>query len=335
MKVLLFGYGLIGKERYKALIELNISSEHDIDIVDPNKGQETIATPNLKNKTVVNKELNFIDQSRIKEHFDLIIISAPHIESRDLLFKYSHLSDLILIEKPMGLNVEDAIKIDKLSKRNKNIYVGLNYRFFPPIMKLKQDLIEEKFGKILSISMTIGLGHQENAEKSWRLDPKQIPYGSLIDPGIHILDLIKYLFGDINSIKSHSSGNVWNKNFFEDIVFIAKTTSDANLMVNISNVMWRSTFKIQVIGTSGYGIMEGRGRSYGKQIYKTGLKWGWSQNTTQRESEIIVSESDCENSFTDELKDILIEGNKIAATSKDGLNAMKLLDDIDKTLKST
>ena len=45
MKVLLFGFGLIGKERYKALIDLGICMPEDIDIVDINKGIQLDSTP--------------------------------------------------------------------------------------------------------------------------------------------------------------------------------------------------------------------------------------------------------------------------------------------------
>ena len=40
------------------------------------------------------------------------------------------------------------------------------------------------------------------------------------------------------------------------------------------------------------------------KIYKTGKKWGWTEDKSQRDSEIIIAESNCEDSFKDEIKDI-------------------------------
>ena len=333
MKVLLFGYGLIGKERYDALINLKLSSSKDIHVLDTNYGAKILSTPDFKNKEYSLKNVNFIDKKSIDTKYDLVIISTPHIDAKKIFFEYKNLSDTVLIEKPMGLTLKDAEEMHKISNDFRKIFVGFNYRFFPPIQKLRHDLLNNEFGDLISVSITLGLGHQPGADKSWRLDKKQIPFGSLIDPGVHVLDLINYLFGGISSIKAISSGNFWKKNMYEDISILGKVHTDVNLSARISNVMWRSTFELEVVGESGYGLIEGRGRSYGTQIYKTGKKWGWTEDKSQRDSEIIIAESNCEDSFKDEIKDIFITNKNIAATSEDGYNAMKLIDEIDDILK--
>lgn len=66
----------------------------------------------------------------------------------------------------------------------------------------------------------------------------------------------------------------------------------------ISLNRWRSTFKIEVNGTEGYGVVEGRGKSYGPQSYRTGTRWGWQSGKSQAQSEILMVDKDpCEDSF--------------------------------------
>ena len=41
------------------------------------------------------------------------------------------------------------------------------------------------------------------------------------------------------------------------------------------------------LGTEGYGIIEGRGRSYGPQKYIKGERWGWTK------SQVNVNQKNC------------------------------------------
>tara|TARA_B100000427_G_scaffold212382_1_gene177160 strand:+ start:5680 stop:6684 length:1005 start_codon:yes stop_codon:yes gene_type:complete len=333
MKALIIGFGLIGKERYKALINLGICTEKEIDVIDPNLGKDVDSTPTFKSNNFSYKDVNFIADSELKKSYEIMIISAPHIESKEMIFKYSDLSSLILMEKPMGLSTEDAMKIKKLESTNKKIHIGFNYRFFTAIQQLKEDLFNKKFGEIINISMEVGFGHQPNAEKSWRLDPSQIPQGAILDPGIHLFDLSRFLFGEIEISSAMSWGDFWGKGYQEDISILGQTKDGHKITFHISNVMWRSTFKVEVWGTDCYGIIDGRGRSYGDQKYTIGKRWNWDESITQRESEEIISTSNCEDSFENELRDVLISKKGIAARSLDGVNAMKLVELVHESTK--
>ena len=52
----------------------------------------------------------------------------------------------------MGLNINDAERIKLLEDRDKKIYVGFNYRFFPPIQELKKDIFNNSFGELINVS---------------------------------------------------------------------------------------------------------------------------------------------------------------------------------------
>ena len=76
------------------------------------------------------------------------------------------------------------------------------------------------------------------------------------------------VFVNVNGI---SSKKILEKGYYEDLTIVGETSSDVNV-ARISNVMWRSTFQIQVLGTEGYGIIEGRVEVMNhKNILKMGL----------------------------------------------------------------
>ena len=331
MKVLICGLGLIGKERFKALINKGYAEYSEIDVIDPNFGANLNSTPNISSNNIFDiSKLNFINEKSLEKIYDFMIISAPHLESINFLKKYHTFGKKILIEKAFGLNLTEAVELENLIGENKELYVGFNYRFFEGVQLLKEDIIKGKFGDIINLDFKLGLGHQKGSENTWRLDQKQIPLGALFDPGVHIIDLINHLTENTEiKAASHWVG-FWNKGYPEDIIFHGKSFKNANLICHISNVSWKSTFTIKVLGTEGYGVINGRGRSYGPQTYIRGKRWGWETAENQKASEELVLISNCEDSFTNELTNILENNGSIAASSKDIISAFSMMSDIEK-----
>lgn len=330
MNILIVGLGLIGKERLNGLKNLDSKNEFNISIIDPNGGKNVDSTPNFGNSISLDtlKKLNFICEKNLDNSYDLMIISAPHLESINFLKEYHYLSKKILIEKAFGLNLKDSLEINSITQ-NKKIFTGLNYRFFDGVQALKKDLDNKTFGELININLELGLGHQRGAENTWRLQYNQIPKGALFDPGIHLIDLINFLFEGINLNSAVSWNGFWNKNYPEDIIFNGTSKVGGNISCHISNVHWKSTFTIKVVGSEGYGYINGRGRSYGQQKYLRGKKWGWENNISQSDSEELVTVSDCENSFTKELEDIIFDDGLCSADSDDVISAFKIIEKIE------
>lgn len=331
MKVLICGLGLIGKERFKALINKKFAEYSEIDVIDPNLGANLNSTPKIESNNIFDtSKLNFINEESIEKIYDLMIISAPHIESISFLKKYHNYGKKILIEKAFGLSLTEAVELENLVGKNSELYVGFNYRFFEGVQLLKEDILKGKFGDIINLDFKLGLGHQKGSENTWRLKQKQIPFGALFDPGVHMVDLINHLTENTElKAASHWSG-FWDKGYPEDIIIQGKSFENANLTCRISNVSWKSTFTINVLGTEGYGVLNGRGRSYGPQTYIRGKRWGWENAENQKASEELVLTSNCEDSFSNELTNILENNGSIAASSKDAISAFSMISDIDK-----
>lgn len=335
MKILICGLGLIGKERCKALLNKKFADYSEIDVIDPNFGANISSTPKLENNNILDiSKLNFITEKNMVKNYDLMIVSAPHIESINFLKKYHLYGKKILIEKAFGLNLKEAVELENLIGQDKELYVGFNYRFFEGVQLLKNDIVNGKFGDIINLDFKLGLGHQKGSENTWRLDQKQIPLGALFDPGVHMIDLINYLTEN-TEIKSASQwSGFWNKGYPEDIIIHGKSFKNANLTCNVSSVNWKSTFTINVLGTDGYGIINGRGRSYGPQTYIRGKRWGWENAENQKESEELVLTSNCEDSFANELTNILENNGSVAAKSYDAIEAFSKMSEIEKLFNS-
>jgi len=299
MKVAVIGYGLIGQERVRALVRLRNEENivKSILVFDPYIESNKIET--LPNGISLIHSLNDL----ICTSPDWIIVSTPHDSSAEICREILPLGCSILVEKPLGRNLSETEDLMRLAKDPTKVFVGLNYRFFPGIHSLLKDFQDGIFGEIISINMVLGHGGAPGMEKSWKLDPIRAGGGVLLDPGIHLLDLCLLLSPQLKLKSASAWSGFWNTGIEEE-VRLQFTEGKKLINLDLSVVRWRSTFKIEVNGTDGYGVVSGRGRSYGPMRYTRGKRWGWKSGGTQETSEERVLESNCEDSFYAELREL-------------------------------
>jgi predicted dehydrogenase len=301
MTIAIIGYGLIGKERMKALYELH-KQGLPIDrilVLDP----EVFRTnpPSLPEIATPVADL----RQTLSSNPSLVIIATPHDKAVELVYEILPSSTRVLVEKPMGRSLAEACSVVSKLRSDDQLLVGFNYRFFPGIRRAICDALDGWFGSLISISMILGHGGSPGMGKGWKFDPVRAGGGCLIDPGIHLLDLC-YLLApeELLPVGGTSWSGFWNTGIEEEVHLLLKSRKIAfNLQISV--VRWRSTFHIEFHGVEGYGIVTGRGRSYGRQVYTRGRRWGWQNAPTQADSEEVVVDSDANDSFRDELAAIL------------------------------
>jgi predicted dehydrogenase len=327
MKIInIIGAGLIGQERMKAVAKLQARG-HLVKIgyvYDPFQTElgKFAAKYDFK---IAQNEKDFFNHPA-----DLVVIACPHDGATGYACHALQSGHHILLEKPLGRNDEEAKQIaDAAEQAKRQVFVGLNYRFMPGVKSLVEDWRSGHFGKPIALRMQLGHGGKPGDEKTWKLDPIRCGGGALLDPGIHLLDLAILITGSPLTIKSVTSwSGFWNTGIEEE-VHLMLTKDNVLLSIEVSIVRWKSSFEIVAKGTDGYGIVTGRGRSYGLQRYVRGERWGWQQAKDQASSEKLILEDACEDSFADELATCLqLEKSVMTpANLQEGLVLMKLYQD--------
>jgi predicted dehydrogenase len=212
------------------------------------------------------------------------------------------------MEKPMGRNLLEAEKLVAADAHGPGrLHVGMNYRFFAGIRQCMGDIYTGRFGQLVSCRMSLGHGGAPGDEKTWKLDPLRAGGGCLIDPGIHLLDLALLLANDASVDSADGWSGFWRTGIEEECRVMLSSSAVPLISLDVSVVRWRSQFAFEISGTEGYGIVTGRGRSYGPQVYRRGERWGWKAGSSQAESEVEVSRTDGSESFRDELRALLAD----------------------------
>lgn len=319
------GLGLVGRQRLNSLLDFGINPK-EISLYDPYVDLSQNSGLKLFSQITSESEL----YSRIPSH---LIVSTPHDSALNIVKRFSNGTTNILMEKPMGRNISEAINIWESISADK-LSVGFNYRFMPGIKLLKKNLEKQIYGKLNSIRIDIGHGGSPKDHDSWKLNLVKAGGGALLDPGIHILDLLLYLFdcapGEIEINGANKWSGFWNTGIEESVHLIGRC-GETPFTISISLVAWRTRFNIELIGSEGYSILDGRGRSDGPQVHTFGKRWGWLDSNSQRDSEEVQLLSENDTSIFEETKSWLGDKSNLA-TSLDGLRSMQLYDSFSKII---
>jgi predicted dehydrogenase len=112
----------------------------------------------------------------------------------------------IFCEKPLARTAEEAKQmLDAVTKAGVKHQVAFNYRFVPAI-RLARNLIDSgALGQIYhfrAVYLQEWIMPHYNEAKIWRLDKGTAGSGAIGDLGAHIIDLARFLVGDIKSLSA-------------------------------------------------------------------------------------------------------------------------------------
>jgi predicted dehydrogenase len=112
----------------------------------------------------------------------------------------------ILCEKPLAPTAEEAkTMLEAVEKARVKHMVAFNYRFVPAIIQARQLIASGSLGQIYhfrAVYLQEWIMPHYNTPMIWRLDKKQAGSGALGDLGAHIIDLGRFLVGEIKSVSA-------------------------------------------------------------------------------------------------------------------------------------
>ena len=278
-EILFCGLGLIGQQRLYSTMASGFDPK-DICFFDPG-----LANPAFYSDLGIRKVQSV--EEAISLGINRACVAVPHIEAFVTIQKLLAANIRVLAEKPPGRNLSEAKALCAL-KNSEMLSIGFNYRHMPAVLKLKELLSTDFFGTIHSIKLQLGHGGSPDDANSWKLSPQMAGGGALLDPGIHLLDLLLHMTklraNEIEIIGSSFWKGFWNTGIEEQFMGLART-ADVVIHLEASIVRWRTSFVIEISGSEGYCHISGRGRSEGPQVMTIGKRWAWLKGKSQIEEE--------------------------------------------------
>jgi UDP-2-acetamido-3-amino-2,3-dideoxy-glucuronate N-acetyltransferase len=250
------GAGRWGKNHVKTLFELNALGG----VVDDNK----VALEEIKSQYPSCDIFDNLNDS-FKNNFDGYIVSTPPQTHFEIVEKIIHHGKSVLVEKPITLSLENAIKLNKLAKKNNiNLMVGHLLLFHPAFIKIKNLIDDGSLGKIQYIySNRLNLGNFRSDENVlWSFAP-------------HDISLFNYFFDEIPIEVSSNGVDILQEGIHDSSITSLKYKE--NKMGHIF-VSWLHPFKehrFVVIGSKGMVRFEDVGENkpltfYNKSVDMSG-----------------------------------------------------------------
>lgn len=146
------------------------------------------------------------DELIAKKDIDIIDICTPNTSHCDMICRAIDAGKHVLCEKPLCVTAEEAARIVR-RERECNLICGtvFNNRFMAPMLRAKQLIDEGRLGRILSFRIHYDHNSSTFADRApgWKQTASS-GGGVLFDLGSHIIDLIRYLCGDFESVRGMS-----------------------------------------------------------------------------------------------------------------------------------
>ena len=137
---------------------------------------------------------------------DLVDICTPNYLHYEQVKKSLEYNKAVYCEKPLALNYQQAQALANLAEQKKLVnQVALMYRFMPAVVMAREYIQEGSLGEI--IHFKFALYHKgylnENRPLSWRQQMDYAGGGALMDLGIHMADLVRYMLGEVQGVQAH------------------------------------------------------------------------------------------------------------------------------------
>ena len=204
------------KKIHVAIIGAGRIAEHHLKAIKKNPGFILVAICDLNRDKAFNfsqkyKVPFYLDYNNMlseKSDIDIIAIMTPsgcHYEHcKDILLKYQK---NLIVEKPTFLKPSQVNEIYKLAKRFKvKIFPVFQNRFNKSIKKIKKEIKKNIIGKINIVNIRV---RWCRTQRYYDLAPWRGTFshdgGALTNQGIHHVDLLRYLIGEVTEVYSKMS----------------------------------------------------------------------------------------------------------------------------------
>ena len=136
---------------------------------------------------------------------DVVDIVTPNDSHAEIAIAAAKAGKHVICEKPLARTVAEAKAMLDAVQAAKVIHmVAFNYRRTPAVALARKYIAEGRIGKILNFRGTYlqDWSADPNSPLSWRFSKKIAGSGTLGDIGTHVVDMARYLVGEIQAVNA-------------------------------------------------------------------------------------------------------------------------------------
>src|SRR3954447_17828727 len=147
-----------------------------------------------------------LDEVLADPAIDAVVFATPHSEHGPQVERAAAAGKPVFMEKPFTLDRRSAVRaLDAVARAGVVLGVAYPRRFHPGMRELKARIDDGRLGTIAHCSA------EQNSPaglfmdpRSWRADPAEAPAGGMTAMGVHNVDAMIGLFGEIDEVYASS-----------------------------------------------------------------------------------------------------------------------------------
>ena len=151
------------------------------------------------------------------DSLEAVIISTPPQFHEEIAVAAMAAGKHVLCEKPLANSVEAARRMVEAARHHgKTLATGFNHRYFEAVQFVKETLDSGAIGELDHIRAFTGHTGLSEFKAAWMHDKDVMGGGTLLDNGVHIIDLTRYLLGEVVEVYGIATTGVWKLDRSED-----------------------------------------------------------------------------------------------------------------------
>ncbi len=186
----------------------------------------------------------------LKSDINAVYIGSVNADHYEQVIKAAEAGKNILCDKPLTMTSAQAEEMMKIcEKSNVSLAVNYVYRFHPLVTKAKEILDSQMLGKFTSINVNFNIDIPPS--NNFRFDPKLSGGGALRDLGTHVIDLMRFFGGEIETINGVMDNVVYKGDVedFASAILKFKNSGYGSFSVSFSNK--KGFNRIEILGHKG------------------------------------------------------------------------------------
>jgi predicted dehydrogenase len=204
MNVGLVGCGAIGELRARALN--NAKEARLVAVTDADADRAAAFAGRFHVRTCPSLDALVTDPE-----IEAVIVSTPPSAHAEGVLAALSAGRSVLCEKPLAPDPATARRmVIEAEKRGLAFLCGFNHRFFPAVASVREALSSGTVGSLDRVRAYAGHAGTPEFSTPWITDRQIVGGGALMDNGIHVLDLVRHLAGEIVEVTARVSSRVYD-----------------------------------------------------------------------------------------------------------------------------
>ncbi len=271
------------------------------------------------------------------EEIEAVYIASPVFCHKEQVEQAAKAKKHILLEKPMGLSVEESKEIGAIcEKEGVKLGVAFMMRFHSYHQKMREIVSSGTIGEVVSARAQFTCWYPE-IENCWRQNRTLSGGGAMLDMAIHSIDLIRYITGlEVAEATGFTGNQIFKYNVDDAGIGVYRMNNGALCVVdsafNIPDDA--SVSKLEIYGTRGSIVAKGTlSQVEGGEIEVLALSdvGGYDAQQNRSTAAPVPVSVTFGNMYTKEIeafgKAVLGEG-EIPVTAEDAICSQKAIEDV-------